>query len=135
MKSQWVKNNIFAILGFVCCNIAPIICFGFFFSYTKSGFWAKFTVWFFIAMVIFLVIVVSKLKKKVENMKRGYTRGALLSLFRLVFVGACWIGVNGIINMGEKLKLFVITLLVCELVGSVFYLLDEEKHTENKDGE
>ena len=132
MKSLWakLKENIFAILGFICTCVIPLLLFGMLGSFTKTGFWAKFTIWFYIALVIFAIIVATKLKAKVKSMPHSIKRGVLLSIFTLVFwlilFGAFWF-VGGFIN---KLITYWVVVGIFFLIGRFFYILDENMKSE-----
>lgn len=124
MKSLWAKckENIFAILGFICTCVIPLLLFGMLGSFTKTGFWAKFTIWFYIALAIFAIIVVTKLKAKVKSMPHSIKRGLFLSVFTLVF----WF-IGSFIN---KLITYWIVVGIFFLIGRFFYILDENMKSE-----
>lgn len=132
MKSLWAKckENIFAIIGFICTSVIPLLLFGMLGSFTKTGFWAKFTIWFYIALVIFAIIVATKLKSKVKSMPHSIKRGVLLSIFTLVFwlilFDAFWF----VGSFADKLINYWIVVGVCFLTGRFFYILDENKKSE-----
>ena len=132
MKSLWAKckENIFAILGFIFTSVIPLLLFGMFGSFTKTGFWAKFTIWFYIALTIFAIIVATKLKSKVKSLPHSIKRGLLLSVFTFVFWGLLFGAFLFIGNFIDKLITYWVAVGICFVIGRFFYILDESKKSE-----
>jgi len=128
MTLIWVKikKNIFAILGFAFCYIIPLVIFGSVVNYTRDiTFWTKFTIWAYLALGVFVVIVLKKIRERVIVMPHSAKRGILLSVFTLL----TWLFLFGLVYgmsiIGDALIEYWCYVGVSLLIGRIFYILDE----------
>ena len=133
MISLWdkFKKNIYSLFGFIFCYIVPLIILGTVVNYTRDiTFWTRFTIWAYLAVAIFVVILLKKLRERVLIMPHSAKRGILLSIFTLLY----WVFLFGLIYglsiVGNSLIQYWCYVGICLLVGRVFYILDEISKSE-----
>lgn len=114
------------IFGFICQSVMPISLFGLVIPYWHGELEAGFTATGLFALAVLSIIVISKLKNKLNSMEKGTLRGVIL---HLAIPLSIWLIAGKGIDFVER---FVINLInywwiagIFLAIGGVMYLIEE----------
>lgn len=133
-----ILGNIFAAVAFIVQYICPIVLFGTVIPYTRNSVSKGLTAMGIIALVIIALIISGKFKDKIKAMPHGLLRGALLSIFPVVFWIIGNIGIKKVTRFITEFSSYWGYLIIFIIIGRLLYLISEimlASETEAKEKE
>ena len=127
--SKWISDNWCRLLAILFTDVLPVLTFGGVVSFRRAETLFSLSVFGYGAIVVICLLLLRRGKEWAQRLPHGLRRGLLLSSFTAILwvagFGIFWFGVQ----MANRLLHWWILVGACFLIGRLFALLDEIKHS------
>ncbi len=127
---NWLADAWCRVLSFVAGEVVPVLSFGGVVAFRRTPTFLELTIFGYGAAVLIGLLLLRRAKAWVNALPRGIARGLLGSAFTAVLWLCGFAVVLFGVRMATALYRWWLFVGVCFVVGRIFALLDEIKHSE-----